>query len=139
MTTDGDTTDKNASPKSVVALVKRTFNQWLDDNCQRLGASLAFYTVWSVGPVFLVVVSIAGIVFGREAAQARLTAVLQQMVGPEGAASVNETIVHANSSGHTLLANILGIILLLVSASGVFAELKSSLNVIWRVTPKSGA
>ena len=63
----------------------------------RLGASLAFYTVWSVGPLFLVVISIAGLVFGREAAQNQVMAVLRQMVGDEGAASVNDTIVHANA------------------------------------------
>jgi membrane protein len=133
---------KNAAkknPKGIVPLVKQTFNQWLDDNCERLGASLAFYTVWSVGPLFLVVISIAGFVFGRQAAQAQLMGVLKQMVGEQGAASVNDTISAASNSGHTLAANIVGILLLLVSASGVFAELKSSLNVVWRVTPKSGS
>ena len=85
------------SERSVKALVKKSFNQWLDDNCERLGASLAFYTVWSVGPLFLVVISIAGLVFGREATQNQVMAVLRQMVGDEGAASVNDTIVHANA------------------------------------------
>jgi membrane protein len=135
---DSDATAKKA-PTGIAALVKQTFNQWIDDNCERLGASLAFYTVWSVGPLFLVVISIAGFVFGRQAAQTQLLSVLKQMVGEQGAASVNDTITAANSSGHTLLANIVGIILLLVSASGVFAELKSSLNVVWRVTPKAGS
>src|SRR6202000_1936097 len=99
----------------------------------------AFYTVWSVGPLFLVVISIAGFVFGRQAAQTQLLSVLRQMVGEQGAQSVNDTITAAYSSGHTLAANIVGILLLLVAASGVFAELKSSLNVVWRVTPKAGS
>ncbi|MEO7112023.1 MAG: YihY/virulence factor BrkB family protein [Polyangiaceae bacterium] len=125
--------------RSVVALVKKTFNQWIDDSCDRLSAALAFYTVWSVGPLFLVVISIAGLVFGRQAAQDQVLAVLKNMVGEQGAASINDTILNAHASGHSLIANIIGIVLLLVSASGVFAELKSSLNVIWRVTPKPGS
>ncbi|HEX7666183.1 MAG TPA: YihY/virulence factor BrkB family protein, partial [Polyangiaceae bacterium] len=98
-----------------------------------------FYTVWSIGPLFLVVISIAGLVFGRDAAEGRVLAVLKGFVGPEGAKSVEDTILHANASGHSVLANVIGVVLLLVSASGVFAELKSSLNLVWEVTPKSGS
>ncbi|MEO8801329.1 MAG: YihY/virulence factor BrkB family protein [Polyangiaceae bacterium] len=127
------------APKDAVVLAKRTVNDWLDDSCERLGAALAFYTVWSIGPLFLVVISIAGLVFGRDAAQGRVLAVLKDFVGPEGAKSIQDTIVHANASGHSVLANIIGIVLLLVSASGVFAELKSSLNLVWEIAPKSGS
>ena len=132
-------TKAEPAKRSAMGLVKKTFSQWVDDSCDRLGAALAFYTVWSVGPLFLVVISIAGIVFGRQAAQDQVVGALKNMVGEEGAASINDTILHASSSGHTLIANIIGIVLLLISASGVFAELKSSLNVVWRVTPKPGS
>lgn len=127
------------APKDALVLAKRTVNDWLDDGCERLGAALAFYTVWSIGPLFLVVISIAGLVFGRDAAQGRVLAVLKDFVGPEGAKSIQDTIVHANASGHSVVANVFGIILLLVSASGVFAELKSSLNLVWEITPKPGS
>ncbi len=125
--------------KSRLALVKTTFNDWLDDDALRLGASLAFYTVWSIGPLLLVVISVAGLAFGRAAAQGDVVASLRSLVGDAGAQSIQEAIVHANDSGHTLLANIVGILALLFAASGVFGELKSSLNVVWDVTPKPGS
>jgi membrane protein len=122
-----------------LALVKTTLNDWLDDDALRLGASLAFYTVWSIGPLLLVVISIAGLAFGRAAAQGEVVASLRSLVGDAGAQSIQEAIVHANDSGHTLLANIVGIVALLFAASGVFGELKSSLNIVWDVTPKPGS
>jgi membrane protein len=125
--------------KSPLALVKTTFNDWLDDDALRLGASLAFYTVWSIGPLLLVVISVAGLAFGRAAAQGEVVASLRSLVGDAGAQSIQEAIVHANDSGHTLLANIVGIIALLFAASGVFGELKSSLNIVWDVTAKPGS
>lgn len=130
---------KRAPRRSVATLLRRTVSEWLDDDCERLAAALAFYTVWSVGPLFVIVVSVAGLAFGNEAAQTQLLSVVRDLVGPDAAQSVGETIGHARASGHTLLANVVGAILLLVSASGVFAELKSSLNVIWGVTPKPGS
>jgi|HubBroStandDraft_6_1064221.scaffolds.fasta_scaffold100682_3 membrane protein len=125
--------------KSPRALLKTTFNDWLDDDALRLGASLAFYTVWSIGPLLLVVISVAGLAFGRAAAQGDVVASLRSLVGDAGAQSIQEAIVHANESGHTLLANVVGIIALLFAASGVFGELKSSLNIVWDVTPKPGS
>jgi len=130
---------KATMERSRLALVKTTFNDWLDDDALRLGASLAFYTVWSIGPLLLVVVSIAGLAFGRAAAQGDVVASLRGLVGDAGAQSIQEAIVHANDSGHTVLANIVGIAALLFAASGVFGELKSSLNIVWDVTPKPGS
>lgn len=107
----------------------------MDDNAMRLSAALAFYTVWSIGPLFLVVVSVVGLVYGRDAAEGHVVDSLRELVGDEGANSIQEAIVHANASGHTITANVVGIVLLLVAASGVVAELKSSLNLIWEIKP----
>jgi membrane protein len=120
-------------------LVKATFNDWVDDSALRLGASLAFYTVWSIGPLFVVVISVASLVFGREAAQGRVVESLGSLVGTSGAKSVEDAIVSANDTGHSVLANVVGVASLLVAASGVFAELQSSLNIVWGVTPKPGS
>jgi membrane protein len=125
--------------KSRLGLAKATFSDWLDDEALRLGASLAFYTLWSIGPLLLVVISVAGLAFGRDAAQGHVVESLRNLVGDEGARSIQEAIVHANDSGHTRLANVVGIVALLFAASGVFGELKSSLNIVWDVTPKPGS
>jgi membrane protein len=120
-------------------LVKATFNDWLDDDALRLGASLAFYTVWSIGPLFVVVISVASLAFGREAAQGHVVDTLGSLVGQAGAKSVEDAIVSASNTGHSIVANVVGIGALLVAASGVFAELKSSLNIVWGVTPRPGS
>ncbi len=128
-----------AAERSPTTLLKKTFSGWMDDNAMRLGAALSFYTVWSIGPLFLVIVSVAGLVFGRDAAQGKVVDAMSGLMGPAGAKSIQDAIVSANDTGHSVLANIIGIVLLLVSASGVFGELKSSLNTVWQVTPKPGS
>jgi membrane protein len=128
-----------AAARSPTTLVKKTFSGWMDDNAMRLGAALSFYTVWSIGPLFLVIVSVAGLVFGRDAAEGKVVDAMSGLMGPAGAKSIQDAIVSANDTGHSVLANVIGVILLLVSASGVFGELKSSLNTVWQVTPKPGS
>ena len=81
----------------------------------------------------------ASLAFGREAAQGRVIDSLGSLVGHAGAKSVEDAIVSASNTGHSVVANIVGIGALLVAASGVFAELKSSLNIVWGVTPKPGS
>jgi membrane protein len=128
-----------AAPRSPLALARATFNGWLEDNALRLGASLAFYTVWSIGPLLLVITSVASLVFGRDAAQGRMVDSLRTLIGDAGARSIQDAIIHANQSGHTLLANVVGITSLLLAASGVFGELQSSLNIVWEVAPRPGS
>ncbi len=125
--------------RSVGALLKTTIGSWMEDDAMRLSAALAFYTVWSIGPLFLVVVSVVGLAYGREAAQGHVVESLRQLVGDDGAHSIEQAIVSANSSGNSVAANVIGMLMLLISASGVVAELKSSLNVVWDVTPMPGS
>jgi membrane protein len=120
-------------------LLKKALRGFFDDNAMRLAASLAFYTVWSIGPLFLIVVSIAGLFYGRESAQGYIVGGLGELVGPQGAHEIDAIIAHAWSSGHSLTANVVGIVTLVVAASGVTAELQSSLNQVWEVAPKSGS
>jgi membrane protein len=136
---DQEAADELRPKKSPLGLLKATFGDWMDDDALKLGASLAFYTVWSIGPLFVVVISVASLVFGREAAQGHVVDALRSLVGDSGAKSVQDAIVSANDTGHSVLANIVGVASLLVAASGVFAELKSSLNIVWGVTPKPGS
>ncbi len=122
--------------RSVGSLLAATFRSWIDDNAMRLAAALAFYTVWSLGPLFLVVLSVVGLVYGHDAAQGHVVDALTQLVGPAGATGIRDVIVHASNSGHSVVANVIGIVMLVVSASGVIVELKASLDQVWRVTPK---
>ncbi len=125
--------------KSLGVLVKKSFASFVDDNAMRLAASLAFYTIWSIGPLLLIVTSVAGLVWGREAAQGYVVGALHGLIGDDGARELQETIVHAYRSGHSVLANAVGVVTLLIAASGVIAELKSSLDEVWDVTPKPGS
>jgi len=117
-------------------LIKETFAEWNDDNAPRLGAALAFYTVLSLAPLLVVAIAIAGFVFGEEAARGQIVAQFEGLVGAEGAEAVQTMIQNANRPGAGLVASIIGVITLLLSASGVFGELQASLNAIWDIKPK---
>lgn len=103
------------------------------DNGPRLGAAMAFYTALSLSPLLVVVVAIAGFVFGAEAARGELVAQLRDTVGVEGATVMEQLIAKSASTTHGVIATVIAIGFLLFGASGIFAELQSSLNSIWRV------
>jgi membrane protein len=104
----------------------------------RLGAALSYYTSFSLSPLLVVVVAIAGVVFGREAAEGQLRSQIEAMAGPSGAAAITSMLSGTKSRGSGVLAGIVGVVLLLVGASGVFVELEASLNVIFEVKPAEG-
>jgi membrane protein len=112
-----------------------TFSEWNEDDAPRLGASLAFYTLLSLAPLLIVVIGIAGLAFGRAAAQQQVVGQLQQLVGAESAKAI-QAILQAQKPSTGLIASIAGFAVLLAGASGVFTELRVALNRIWRVPPK---
>jgi membrane protein len=115
------------------ALFKKTFNAWIDDNAPRLGAALAFYSLLSMAPLLIVVVAVAALAFGREAAQGRLIQEIQDLVGMEGARAIQGLIQSAYKPVAGTMATVFGIITLLFGASAVVVELRDALNTIWRV------
>ncbi|MBC8075580.1 MAG: YihY/virulence factor BrkB family protein, partial [Chloroflexales bacterium] len=117
-------------------IIKETFSEWSADNAPRLGAALAFYTMLSLAPLLVLAISIAGLVFGEEAARGQLVGQFQGLVGKEGAEAVQTMIQNANKPATGIVASIIGIATLLFSASGVFGELQASLNEIWDIKPK---
>jgi membrane protein len=119
-------------------LLKKSAFAWLDDNCPRLGAALAFYSVFSLAPLLLVVIGIAGLAFGREAAQSQLLNQVRNLVGTDGAKAIETMLQSASRPEAGWVGTVLGIIMLLFGAAGVFGELQSSLNTIWKVKPKPG-
>ncbi|HEX7190423.1 MAG TPA: YihY/virulence factor BrkB family protein [Thermoanaerobaculia bacterium] len=122
--------------KHILDLFKLTWKEFSDDKAPRLGAALAYYTIFSVGPILLIAVSIAGLVFGQEAAQGGIAAELQGVFGANVATELNTIIASAGRKGSGTIAMIIGIVTLFFGAAGVFGQLKDALNTIWNVEPK---
>ena len=122
--------------KAILALLKRTFDEWNKDNVPRLGAAMAYYTVVSIAPLLLVVIGVAALVFGREAAEGALVTQIQGLVGETAAQAIQTMLQNASKPSSGILATVLGIIMLLAGASGVFAELQSALNTIWKASAR---
>lgn len=120
-------------------LLRDTVNAWLDDRAPSMGAALAFYTLFSLAPLLIIVIAIAGAFFGQQAAQGEVVTQIEGMIGRQGAATVQAVIESARNPMSGLLAVIVGIVMLLITATTVFAELKDSLDHIWHVrTPENG-
>lgn len=114
-------------------LLIESFSQWNKHNDSRLGASLAFYSLLSLAPLLLVVVSIVGLVFGHSAAERQTMQQVEALAGPSAGKAAAAFLQGAHNTTHGLIATALGIVTLLFSASGVVIELRSALNLIWDV------
>ena len=120
------------------AIVKEAGSESLADRVPRLGAALAFYTTFALAPLLVIVVAIAGLVFGREAAEGRLLGEMRSLVGDEGADALQALVAAAGQPGAGVLASLVGGLVLLFGAVGLFGELQDALNTIWEVQPKPG-
>jgi membrane protein len=119
-------------------LVKDVGSSWQEDKAPRLGAALAFYSALSVAPLLVISLAIAGAVFGKDAARGQIMEQIDQLVGNEGAAIIEEVLANAREPGSGAVAMVLGVATMLFAASGVFGELQDSMNTIWGVQPKAG-
>ena len=126
------------SLKAVYVLFKKACSAWADDNAPSMGAALAFYTVFSLAPVLIVAVSVAGVAFGQKVAEGELSWQLQGLLGEAGARAVQAILQSANRPALGILATAMGIATLLVGASGAFVELQDALNKIWKVQRRPG-
>jgi membrane protein len=120
---------------AIWSLLKETFSQWLGHNAQKLGASLAFYTTLSLAPLLVLAVAIAGFVFGDEAARGQIVWQIQDFIGRDAAKVVEDMLQNARKPEIGSVATALGLFTLFFAASGVFAELRDSLDTIWGVRP----
>jgi membrane protein len=120
----------------IFGLVKQTFKEWSEDKASRLGASLAYYTIFSIGPLLLITIAIASFIF--KDAEHQIVGTISAVVGSAGGDVITQTIDNANKGGSNIVATIIGIVTLLLGASGVFGQLKDALNTIWEVKPKPG-
>ncbi|MDB5478329.1 MAG: ribonuclease [Alphaproteobacteria bacterium] len=126
-------------PADYYHLLKHTVSEWIDDKVPRLGAALAFYSILSLGPLLLLALAAAGLIFGHEAAQGKIVAEIQGLIGQDGARAIQDMIADSAEEKDTgIVASIIGIVMLLVGASGVFGQLQDAMNTIWEVQPKPG-
>jgi membrane protein len=130
--------DALMTTKEIAGLVKETFRDWSEDKAVRLAAALAYYTVVALAPLLVIIIAIAGLVFGREAAQGQIVAQISSLVGQQSAEAIQEIIANASQPKSGMIASALGIATLLFGASGVFGQLQDGLNTVWEVQPKPG-
>jgi membrane protein len=125
--------------KSIWQFLKTTINEWIEAEPFQLAAALSYYTLFSLAPLLLIAIGVAGFVFGREAAQNQIVETLQGMIGQESAQTVQEMIQASNEKPKTgMFSTVIGFVALLFGAGGVVGQLQTSLNRIWEVTPKPG-
>lgn len=119
--------------KTSWSLLRQTAQSWLDDYAPSMGAALAYYTLFSLAPLLLIVISVAGLIFGEDAARGEITLQLRSLMGDAGARAVQDLLVSVRKPAEGSFATAVGLLLLLVGATTVFAELQDSLDRIWRV------
>ncbi|MDD2811491.1 YihY/virulence factor BrkB family protein [Rhodoferax sp.] len=115
------------------ALLKQVTNAWLDDYVPSMGAALAYYTLFSLAPLLLIVISVAGLVFGQDAARGEIEWQLRALMGDAGASAVQALLVSVDQPAQGAVGTLVGLLLLLVGATTVFGELQDALDRIWRV------
>lgn len=125
--------------KTIWVLLKDTATKWQKDKVSLWAAAIAFYTIFSIAPLLIIAIAIAGAVFGRETAQNQIVGQIQALIGKQGAQAVQVMIQNAQHSGSSgILATGFGIVTLWLGASGVFGQMQEALNTIWNVQPQPG-
>jgi membrane protein len=117
-------------------LIKQSVSAFIDDEALTRGAAIAFYTVTSIGPVLFIVVAIAGLAFGEDAARGAISDELGGLMGQQGSDLLQIAIQNASRKSSGIIAAAVGIGTLVITASGVFTEMQQTLNVIWRAEPR---
>jgi membrane protein len=124
--------------RTFLRLLKEAAHDWRADEAPRLGAALAYYTLFAIAPLLLIAIAVAGLAFGREAAEGRIVSEFAGVVGKSGAEAVTALIESSRKPATGIVATILGAGTLLLGASGAFVELKGALNRVWEVKEPGG-
>jgi membrane protein len=119
--------------QTLTALLRQAGTEWLEDKAPRLGAALAFYTLFSIAPVLIIAVSVAGFVYGEKSAQAEIVRQVQGLMGTPGATAIETIIQSTNRPALGVVATTVGLLAIIVGASGAFNELQDALNTVWKV------
>jgi membrane protein len=123
---------------NIWTMLKETVNGYIEDNALSRGAAIAYFTVFSIAPMLVICIAIAGLVFGQEAAQGAIVGQLQGIMGKQGAEAIQAMIASAGNKSSGIWATVIGLVTLLLTATGVFGEMQTSLNAIWKAEPKAG-
>jgi len=126
--------------KKIAYLFKETFSEFIGDNALKLSAALSYYTIFSLPALLIIVTSMCGLYFGTAAIQGELFDQIRGLVGDQSALQIQEMIKNVKLSTHTTFATVVGVIVLVIGASGIFAEIQDSINYIWgiKAKPKRG-
>lgn len=125
------------TPDRLWAVLKETFAGWWNDNVPRMGAALAYYTLFALAPILVVVIAVGGMAFGPEAVRGEIVEQIQGLVGRDGAQAIQAMLEGAAKSRWSIPATIIGVIAFFLGATGAFLELQDDLDAIWRVKPRS--
>ncbi len=125
--------------RAIAALAAETGREWSRDNVPRLAAALSYYALFSLAPLVVIAIGVAGYFFGRDAAHGEVVAQFSRLIGTAGAEAIESLLAAAGAPEKGALAAILGLVPLLLGASGVFGELQDALNTIWNVESKPGS
>lgn len=120
------------NPKKIWSLIKTALSSWIDDYAPSMGAALAYYTMFSIAPLLLIVISVAGLIFGQEAVRGEIFGQLQGLMGEEGATAIQGLLESVSQPSEGAVGTIIGVVLLFVGATTVFGELQDDLDRIWR-------
>ena len=123
--------------RAIWEAVKTTFSEWFADNAPMHGAAIAFYSIFSLSPLLIIVISVAGLVFGREAVRGEIVDQFGGLIGREGAREIEQIIENADQPETGTIATIVGLVTLFLGATAVFTQLKTALNTIWDVQQRS--
>lgn len=126
--------------KKYLSVLKGAASAFNDDNCVKLSAALSYYTVFSISPLLIIVISLSSIFFGREAIQGKIFFQLHKLLGNEAAAQIQDIIIASTKGGKGIVGTITGIGILVIGATGIFTEIQDSINFIWslKAKPKRG-
>jgi membrane protein len=113
-------------------MAKESVSSWSDDYAPSMGAAIAYYTIFSIAPLLVIVIAIAGFFFGQDAASGRIYQEVSGLVGDNGASIVQSLVKSANKPGEGIISTVIGVVVLLIGATTVFAELQNDLDRIWR-------
>jgi membrane protein len=125
-------------PREVWHLLKEAAEDWSHDRAPRLGAALAYYTVFSIVPLLVIIIAIIGLVFGQEAAQSTIIQQIAGLVGEQSAAAIREMLERADQPSSGILSTVIAVGTLLLGASALFGQLQDALNTVWGIEPKEG-
>ncbi len=124
--------------KGVFDLLKETALAWQRDKASRLAAALAYYAVFSIAPLLIIIIAITGLVFGERAAQAEIAYQLEDLVGPEAALMIENMLANFGNAASGIFTSLVGLVTLLYGASGLFNHVQEALNTIWQAPPRFG-